>query len=148
MLDIGRLAVLQWPLEIFAFLFLLIGVFYPYTQWGTLPDRVPSHFDFRGRPDRWAGRGVFLWFALLEVFLYGMFSFQGGTLDHLTGARPFYHFVDLIMLWTKTVVAGLFAFLNWTIVRVARGQAGKANVFVLFGISALLVVPLVLLPKR
>ena len=148
MLDVGRLAVLQWPLEIFAFLFLLVGVLYPYTQWGTLPDRVPSHFDFRGRPDHWSGRGVFLWFALLEVFRYGIFSLQGGTLDHITGARPFYHVVDLILLWTKTVVTGLFAYLNWTIVRVARGQAGKANLFVLLGISALLVLPLVLLPKR
>ncbi|WP_321476675.1 DUF1648 domain-containing protein [uncultured Paludibaculum sp.] len=145
MLDAVRFSIFQWPLEACAAFFLLAGLLYPLTQWGTLPERVPSHFNFRGEPDRWAGRWIFGWFTVLEVFLYGMFSYQGHSLDYLLGAAQTLSAFTLLILWTKVVLTGLFAYLNWTIVRVARAQAAKANIPVMMLFSALLVVPVILL---
>lgn len=30
----------------------------------SLPERIPTHFDFAGRPDGWSDKGIFSWFLL------------------------------------------------------------------------------------
>lgn len=146
--EVGRLSLLQWPLEIAAILLLITGLLYPLTQWSTLPDRIPSHFNIKGIPDRWAGRWIFGWFAILQIAIYGTLSYQSWTLGSLLGTAPPPTFTTLSLIWMKVVIAGLFAFLNWTIVRVARAEAEKANIFALVAVSGLLVVPALFLTIR
>jgi hypothetical protein len=46
--------------------------------WPTLPERVPIHFDFAGRPTTWTRTSMLSWFALplvtaaMTLFLYCM----------------------------------------------------------------------------
>lgn len=51
---------------------LLIFVVVPYiylsTIWNGLPERVPTHFDFNGRPNDWSDRSFLLWFPVLIGF--------------------------------------------------------------------------------
>jgi uncharacterized membrane protein len=37
--------------------------------WGTLPERVPTHFDARGLPDAWGTKGFASWFLLPTIAL-------------------------------------------------------------------------------
>jgi uncharacterized membrane protein len=37
--------------------------------WGTLPERVPTHFDARGLPDAWGAKGFASWFLLPTIAL-------------------------------------------------------------------------------
>jgi hypothetical protein len=148
MLDQVPLGGLQWPLEALALLFLLAGLMLPLVQWSSLPERIPSHFNILGRPDRWGGRWVFIGFGCLQMFIYGMFTVQGHTLDYLTGSGLPFNAVSFLLLWTKLVIEGLFLYLIWTMIRVARAQAEKANVVLMLLFSALLVVPILLIKIR
>ena len=40
-----------------------------YSAYSTLPERIPTHFDFSGHPDGWGGRGSFVFLA---AFAWGM----------------------------------------------------------------------------
>ncbi|MBN9663746.1 MAG: DUF1648 domain-containing protein [Acidobacteria bacterium] len=120
----------------------------PLVQWNSLPARIPCHFNILGRPDRWGGRWVFLGFACLQMFLYGMFTVQGHTLDYLAGSELPFSAAAFLLLWTKLVIEGLFLYLIWTMIRVARAQAEKANVLLMILFSALLIVPMLLLKIR
>ncbi|MGC4051136.1 MAG: hypothetical protein QM757_17380 [Paludibaculum sp.] len=53
-----------------------------------------------------------------------------------------------MLLWTKVVVQGLFLYLIWTMIRVARAQAEKANTLIMILFSALLVVPVFLMKLK
>ncbi|MGJ5819828.1 DUF1648 domain-containing protein [Paludibaculum fermentans] len=148
MLDVVPFGGMQWPLEGLALLFLLAGVILPFSQWSTLPARIPSHFNIMGKPDRWGGRWVFVFFAALQIFIYCMFSLQGRSLDYLSGEPLPFTAVAFLMLWTKLVIEGLFCYLIWTMIRVARAQAEKANIFLMLLFSALLVAPILLLKMK
>lgn len=142
---VESLSVFQWPLEAVALVFVLTGVLYPLTQWATLPERIPCHFNFRGHPDRWGGRWVFVAFGLLQVILYGMFTFQGHTLDYLSATAEPISALLFLLLWTKMVLAGLFLYLVCTMIRVAKGQTTKASIPVLMLFTGFLVVPALIL---
>lgn len=45
--------------------------------WRRLPDEVPMHFDFAGRPDRWGGRGTLLLLPLVTAALMGLLEVVG-----------------------------------------------------------------------
>ncbi len=91
---------------------------------------------------------MFIAFACLQLFLYGMFSMQGHTLDYLAGSDLPFNAVSFLLLWTKLVIEGLFLYLIWTMIRVARAQAEKANVVLMLLFSALLVVPILLIKMK
>jgi uncharacterized membrane protein len=47
-------------------LLLLIGVVF-FRSYPDLPARVPAHFNFAGRPDRWGSRDEMIWLAVLPA---------------------------------------------------------------------------------
>lgn len=46
------------------------------TAWPDLPEQIPTHFDFGGRPDAWAAPGFASWF-LLPTLATGMVALMG-----------------------------------------------------------------------
>jgi uncharacterized membrane protein len=54
---------------------LLAPVAFCAAVWGRFPDRVPIHWNFRGRPDGWAGKGFGLLFLpALNVAIAVLFA--------------------------------------------------------------------------
>jgi uncharacterized membrane protein len=46
-------------------------------MWGRLPERIPIHFDFAGRPDNWGGRWTILLLPLITAGLYALLGVVG-----------------------------------------------------------------------
>ncbi|MGM9968162.1 MAG: DUF1648 domain-containing protein [Rummeliibacillus sp.] len=62
--------------NIVAILSFIIALSFILINWSTLPNKVPSHYNLAGEPDKWSDRwfvfvplmiGIFLWFSLQIV---------------------------------------------------------------------------------
>lgn len=52
--------------DIFNIAIISAGSVWGYHLWKTLPDQIPAHFGFSGKPDRWTGKG---WELVVLIFL-------------------------------------------------------------------------------
>jgi len=100
-------------------------------SWKSLPDRVPSHFDFAGKPDAWSGRWVLLLLPAIAVAVYAMltgirsiphrFNYPWRITPE-NAARQYRMAVSLIV-WLKTEVVFMFAYLTWETIHTAQGNS-------------------------
>lgn len=61
---------IEWVLEVLT-LTILIGVFaYLAFHWGSVADRVPAHYGFSGKPDRWGGKSNLLILPSVMLLLW------------------------------------------------------------------------------
>ena len=66
-------------MEIAAIFILLAATIFVLVNWSTLPDQIPSHYDFKGEPDDYSGRGtlIFLmvtgWLVVLPIIILARF---------------------------------------------------------------------------
>ncbi|MCC3358618.1 DUF1648 domain-containing protein [Bacillus sp. REN16] len=59
-------------LESLSILFLLGIYVFIIVNWGEIPDRVPTHFNFAGEPDGWGGKASVLILPIIATFLFKM----------------------------------------------------------------------------
>jgi hypothetical protein len=127
MLDPALSDALHYPLLALAILANLISALLIASTWQSLPSTIPAHFGLSGEPDRWGGRWHL--FLLLAV--------QSGTnvaflISGTTG---------LILNWLQAITSILFAFVVWSTIRVALGEARRLHPAILYGLMALMIVP-------
>jgi len=100
-------------------------------SYGTLPDRLPIHFDLRGRPDSWGPRWSILGFLALSAGIQVLMRWTGRgdaefnspvRLTPENAARQ-ERLARLLVDCLRVELAWLFAFLGWKIVAVARGRS-------------------------
>lgn len=129
--DPGLVAVLRWGLEALALAVQVGVVLYLVQQWGEVPGRVPSHFDWRGCPDAWAGRWV-LWLMVgVMVLIYVGMSATGGTARLIEGDVETRMRESLVMAFTKSGTVAVLGYAIVTMVRVARGAAQRLQIVVI-----------------
>lgn len=61
-------------LEAIPALLVLLGFYLAVSNYTTLPDRIPTHFDFRGVADEWGGRGSIWVSPAIGAGAYLMFT--------------------------------------------------------------------------
>jgi hypothetical protein len=145
--DPGLVAALRWGLEALALAVQVAAVLYLVQQWGEVPGRVPSHFDWRGRPDAWAGRWV-LWLMVgVMVLIYVGLSATGGTLRLVEGDVETRMRESLVMAFTKSGTVAVLGYAIVTMVRVARGAAQRLQIFVILLIVVGTILPAMLLGR-
>ncbi len=69
---------LHWGVEIAGAIVLLSLLSYLALRWGDLPEKIPTHYDFSGRPDAWGSKSAILYLpavALLVWILLTVVSF-------------------------------------------------------------------------
>lgn len=96
-----------------------------------LPGRIPTHFDFSGRPNAWGPPG-FLWFLpMVAIALYVLITVLGSIRFRrynlpvaVTEANlPFIQRQTSVMLaWTKCELLGMFVYLQWSIIQSVRAS--------------------------
>lgn len=119
--------------------------------WGSLPDKVPTHYGFTGTPDSYGDKGMIWLLPIIGLALYAgmtlvnryphIFNYPV-TITPENAARQ-YRLARLLMVVMKTVLACLFIYMQWTGLEVARGYSTG---FAWFGIPLILVllfVPLI-----
>ena len=61
---------IDWIIEIMC-LTLLIGLTaYLIFHWGSIPDKIPAHYDWEGNIDRWGNKSDLIFLPMMSCFLY------------------------------------------------------------------------------
>jgi uncharacterized membrane protein len=136
---------LRWPLEVVALLAALVPLMIVLRCWPTLPDQVPAHFGITGRPDRWGGRWNVWVLPILSIAIYVLLSGVGGTWNWLTGHPVSWDGGRAIVILIKPMNGIVMGYITWGIVRVARREAEKLNPWILIGVLALTLAPILVL---
>jgi uncharacterized membrane protein len=150
-----RLDIPRAQLEVFCDLIAAVVVIgtmvYLIAIWASLPATVPVHFNFAGQVDRWGGRNVLFSTSAVMLALYiGLSILQRfpHIYNYPFGLTPEnvhrqYQVARQLLIFIKTEVVCVFAFIQWQTVSVARGRGETLGVwflpvmmFVLFGTIA------------
>jgi hypothetical protein len=100
-------------------------------SYATLPDRLPIHFDLRGRPDSWGPRWSILGFLALSAGIQVLVRWAGHSdaefdspvrITPENAARQ-ERLARLLVDFLRVELAWLFAYLAWKTAAVARGRA-------------------------
>lgn len=61
---------IDWIIEVIC-LILLVGVTaYLICNWGSIPDKIPAHYDWEGNIDRWGNKTELIILPIMSWFLY------------------------------------------------------------------------------
>lgn len=99
--------------------------------WPALPDHVPTHFGFDGKPDGWGSKATFLTLPAVSVVLYLALSLLARFPHRFNYVRPIsernaatqYRLARRTIAVLKTFMAWQFAWLAWSSSEVAQGRA-------------------------
>lgn len=146
--DPQMIAAARWVFEALALGVLVAGALALLRTWGGIPTRLPSHFDFRGRPDRWAGRWVLAVVAFAALAGWLGLSHQGGTL-RLVAAEPEPDPAGaLLLVYVKFLTLLILAYSAWTMVRIGRGERERLNLLVMAAFIAAMMIPAIWFDRR
>jgi len=110
------------------------------SAWSDLPQRVPTHFDFSGRPDAWGSKGVFLVLPIVLLVLYALLTLLS-RVPHIynypvpitpENAPTQYRLARGLLAEMKAVISVAFAYLTWSVTAVARGFREDLGAWFLF----------------
>ncbi|HEY2406752.1 MAG TPA: DUF1648 domain-containing protein [Polyangiaceae bacterium] len=99
--------------------------------WNTIPSRVPMHFGVSGRADAWGDRATSLLLPAVGTVLYAVMSvlerfphtYNYPVRVTEQNAATLYRLGRWLVLSTKLFLVCTFAFISYTSVCVARGEA-------------------------
>jgi hypothetical protein len=137
--------VLRLPIEIVAACLAVLPALLLLRAWNSLPDEIPVHFGFSGRPHNSASRYQAWIIPCVALVIYGAFSTAGGTWGWMLGGRTEVPRGLEPLLLIRMFVDLLMSYITWGSIRVARKEAEGQNTPVLFGLLLLSVAPGVLL---
>ena len=61
-------------LEIVPLVLMFLAIYLTLINYPDLPDSIPSHFNFRGLPDRWASKSELIVYPAASIFVYMLIS--------------------------------------------------------------------------
>lgn len=105
-------------------------------SWGSIPDRVPVHFDLTGTPDRWSSKGELLILLPVVLALYAGLTVIARIPHHFnypwpiteTNAREQYRLSRLLVTGLKTLIVWTFTLILWKSIQVALGRSPDLDV--------------------
>lgn len=125
-----RYSRIEFLLEIAAAAAILTGGILLLKYWNQLPPVAPRHFDLRGTPDAWGGKGMVSALFITNLLLYSLltltrvcgprFSKKGSSILSLNLAME-------LLTWTKAAVAVSFTYLLWSMIAIALGRAASLS---------------------
>lgn len=115
-----------------AFVLLLALIILTVISMIKLPERIPSHFGFDGRPDAWGGKASLLLMPVIAVIIYAgttaleRFPWIYNYAVEITekNAACQYKLGRLTLEWIKLVTIAIFLYLQWLTCQVASGISG------------------------
>jgi len=67
---------MEITLELMSMAALLVFLIFTIFNWGTVPQRIPDHFDWSGMPDSWGSKGAVPIMMYITVFIFVFNSFK------------------------------------------------------------------------
>lgn len=135
---------------------IIYGIAIVLLNWNQIPNRVPRHFDFWGRPDAWGAKTNIMYTLGFMVSLYVILT----VLNHFPhlfnylviiteeNAPRQYAIATSAIRWFKLELVWFFAYLLWTSINISYGRSTRLDpwsVAIFFG--AIVVTEIVLFVK-
>ncbi|NJL89271.1 MAG: DUF1648 domain-containing protein [Coleofasciculaceae cyanobacterium SM2_1_6] len=110
------------------------------TNWETLPDRIPTHFDFAGNVNRFSPKNILWIFSLsstFSFFLLKVISRYPHTFNYPIAITPEnaavqYRLALNMMYWLRAEMIWLFTLIQWQMIAVAKSPSDRFNSLVVF----------------
>jgi uncharacterized membrane protein len=142
---------LEITLEFFAAAGVSLGLYLLFTMYSQLPERIPVHFDFSGRPDSWGGKETLWFLGAIMVVMYGAMTLIC-RVPHLfnypwsitaENAERQYRIARTFLTLLKTEIIWFFALLIYETIEVGMGEAGQMPPTTLYTFIVLLAVSVI-----
>ncbi|MDF0551493.1 DUF1648 domain-containing protein [Kamptonema sp. UHCC 0994] len=126
----------ELALEVVAAVGILWGCWIIFQSWDALPQRIPIHFGFSGRPDAW-GDKVAIWILpAVAAFFEVMWAVLGNyphTFNYPVAiteenARVQYQLARSLLAWLKVEMIWLFVWILWQQIQVSLGKEEMVSV--------------------
>lgn len=130
--------VIKLPITLTEIIFEIVGIIAIFSMllilaryWPGLPEVIPTHFGFSGKPDGWGGKESLLFLPILGTFMYICMWFLSKyphiynypvaiTVDN----APFQYLIGRKMLnWTRTFMVIMFGYIEWSSIQAALGKS-------------------------
>lgn len=122
-------SLLEKIVQIICPLLLLFFVIQLFTVWGTLPQKIPSHFNAAGAVDGWDGKGSLLFLPILGAVFYvsltvlerfpKIYNFPFNITEENAGCE--YQIAREMLVFMKAEILIVFAYIQWAMVEAAKG---------------------------
>lgn len=133
-------------LEACAFLGILFLLWSTLSAWPGLPDKVPTHFGFAGKPDAWGSKdtlwilpaatlGLCFLLTLVEPFPH-VYNYPVPITPENAGRQ--YRIARRLIILSKAIIVWLFTYMQWSTIQVAQGRAPGLGEWFLPAMLALL----------
>jgi uncharacterized membrane protein len=99
--------------------------------WSVLPDIIPTHFDFSGKPNDWGNKSIIWLFPALGAIVYVGFTilrryphtFNYPVAITEQNALKQYQIACSLLDWLKTEFVWQLAYIEWLIIHMAESGA-------------------------
>lgn len=134
-------------IEIVSLVAIAINIGLVLFNWSSLPDRIPHHFDFAGKPDAWGGKWVLLLLPAISFVMYAALTgvsripHRFNYIWQITqaNAESQYRIALSMLSILKALVMTMFAYMTWATIRSAGGDsAGLGRLFLPVVLGSLL----------
>lgn len=121
----------DYVLEIFSALGLLMLVGLSAYFYNDLPDRIPTHFGPDGQPDRIGDKSTLWFLPVLGLVIFGFMTFMNRIPHHFNymvnitpeNAEKQYSMATRLIRVLKCMIMGIFAFIVWRTIQIAGGAS-------------------------
>lgn len=126
-------------LEIIGISGIIMLIVLPAAFYDSLPDEIPTHFDIRGNPDDFGGKGSIWMLPVIGVVLYAALAFVNyflvrkkmtSKVDPVTEARQKLAAFRLLQ-YLKVILVFSFAYIVFATIQTALGRADGLGVWFL-----------------
>ena len=130
-------ALWRWPLELLSLALACAPYLTVAQNWGSLPERIPTHFGPSGLPDAWGARWKIWLYPLISVPLYVIFAAKMRLLPW-NGAEAADARLVPLLAPAGILCCALVAYTCSMTVKISRGEAMALNRTVLYPLLGLL----------
>ncbi len=141
-----RLSPLLIAGELAAAIAILVSVLIIVQFWAVLPDRIPVHFGFSGQPDAWGDKFMIWLLPAVAAFIFAVLTavsryphtFNYSVRITEENARRQYLLARSLLVWLKTEICWLFAFVVRQQIIVALGSTQRFSMEFVLGMIVLI----------
>lgn len=137
----GQKTAIDYLIGLLALGLVLLQVYLIFQHWQVLPERIPTHYNFAGKPDAYGSKTTLLFLPLIGAGLFILLTVVGLNPQSMnlpvkvteenrelvyTQAIRFIHFLRLL-------IGILFGYLIWGTIQVGMGKQTQLDSWILYG---------------
>lgn len=112
---------------------------YLIVSWEQIPQQIPTHFGFSGKPDSWGSKGAMLALPIVASFLYLLLTITSkfpqyyNYMVNITeeNAKRQYQNARILMAWMAVEITVVFSYLEWKSIQVAMNKSSGLGMYFL-----------------